>query len=58
MKLLFFAKSRELSGVSNTVISVPTLITGAQLLETVLSLYPRCHDVCMRNVLQSGIYLQ
>lgn len=41
VKLLFFAKSRELSGISNTVISVPTPITGAKLLETVLSLYPR-----------------
>ena len=40
--LLFFAKSRELSGVRDTSVSLPSSPgTGAQLWDHLLSLYPR-----------------
>ena len=43
--LLFFAKSRELSGVSETSASLPSPVTGAQLWDHILSLYPRSHPL-------------
>ena len=41
VNLLFFAKSRELTAVSEAKIEVPsTVLTGKQLLEEILSAYP------------------
>ena len=40
VKLLFFAKSREISGVSQRSIVFPTPVTGNQLLERIVAIYP------------------
>lgn len=38
--LLFFAKSRELSGVAQTRLAVPSSLTGQEIVDAIVSAYP------------------
>lgn len=39
--LLFFAKSRELTNISQTTITIPSSVTGQDIVDTVLAAYPQ-----------------
>ena len=41
VNLLFFAKSRELTGASQTEIALPVSATGKQLFGCIVSIFPR-----------------
>ncbi len=40
INVLFFAKSRELAGITNTNISVPRRLTGKDLLGAIIAKFP------------------
>ena len=41
VKILFFAKSRELTGVSESVLETSPQLDGNQLLERIIEVFPR-----------------
>lgn len=50
--LLFFAKSRELAGVSQTTIALPPCLSGQEIIDTIQLTYPQWVDP---GFLESGV---
>ena len=51
IRLLFFARARELAGVGETQLAVPSGSSAASVLQTILKTWPALEEVASRCVL-------